>query len=60
MKITVALTCVLVVAVVSAPAEIFTVTPDGTGDFPTIQEAIAAAVHGDVVEVSVCVFIGGV
>ena len=36
----------------NAPATTYTVRPDGTGDFPTIQAAIDAAVHGDVIELT--------
>lgn len=35
---------------VSAPAATYTVDPEGTGDFPTIQAAIDAAVSGDIIE----------
>jgi hypothetical protein len=33
-------------------AEIFTVHPDGTGGYPTIQAAIEASEHGDVIELT--------
>jgi hypothetical protein len=35
------------------------VRPDGTGDYPTIQEAIEAAVDGDIVELTDGTFSGG-
>ena len=41
-----------------AVAEIFTVRPDGTGDYPTIQTAIDAAVDGDVIELTDGTFAG--
>lgn len=39
-------------------AEIYLVTPDGTGDFPTIQAAIDAATDGDIVELADGAFAG--
>lgn len=36
----------------------FVVRPDGTGDFPTIQNAINAAVDGDVIELADGTFLG--
>lgn len=36
----------------------YTVTPDGTGDFPTIQAAINASTDGDVIELADGVFTG--
>jgi len=40
----------------SANAATYVVTPDGTGDFPTIQAAIDAAVTGDVIQLTDGVF----
>ncbi len=42
----------------SAAATIYLVEPDGTGDFPTIQAAVDAAVGGDIVELSRGMFVG--
>jgi hypothetical protein len=39
-------------------AETFTVHPDGTGDYPTIQAAINVAVDGDVILLGDGVFTG--
>lgn len=36
----------------SASAAIYVVRPDGTGDFPSIQRAVDAAVDGDVIELT--------
>jgi hypothetical protein len=36
----------------------YVVNPDGTGDFPTIQAAVDAAVNGDVIELGSGVFTG--
>ncbi|MBD3336097.1 MAG: hypothetical protein GF355_11340 [Candidatus Eisenbacteria bacterium] len=46
-------------AVSPAFAATYVVRPDGTGDFPTIQAAISAAVDGDVIELGDGVFTGG-
>ena len=43
---------ILAVSAGSVTAEIITVTPEGTGDFATIQEGIDAAVDGDTVLVA--------
>lgn len=45
-------------ASIPALATTYIVIPDGTGDFPTIQEAIDAAVDGDVIELADGVFTG--
>ncbi len=37
---------------------VYLVRPDGTGDFPTIQDAVDASVAGDVVELTAGVFVG--
>ncbi len=39
-------------------ATVYVVTPDGTGDYPTIQAAIDAAVDGDVIELASGTFRG--
>jgi len=41
-----------------AGADTYIVRPDGTGNFPTIQAAVDAALDGDVIELSDGVFIG--
>ncbi|MCK4304205.1 MAG: right-handed parallel beta-helix repeat-containing protein [Candidatus Eisenbacteria sp.] len=41
-----------------AGAETYTVRPDGTGDYPTIQAAIDAAVDGDIIELTDGIFTG--
>jgi predicted outer membrane repeat protein len=43
---------------VSAPATTYVVTPNGTGDFPTIQSALNAAVNGAVIELTDGTFSG--
>jgi len=54
--------CLLLVGLLAlaspAFAAIYTVTPDGTGDFPTIQAALDAASAGDIVELSDGIFRG--
>ncbi len=42
----------------SAEADVISVRPDGTGEFPTIQAAIAAASDGDVIELEDGVYQG--
>ncbi|MCK4305988.1 MAG: T9SS type A sorting domain-containing protein [Candidatus Eisenbacteria sp.] len=42
----------------AAVAETYVVQPDGSGDFPTIQAAIDAAVDGDVIELANGTFTG--
>ena len=42
----------------SAHAAVLRVSPDGSGDYPTIQAAVAAAVDGDVVELAAGVYRG--
>jgi len=51
----------IVLAVLSGPtasvrASVWTVSPDGSGDVPTIGAALAAAVPGDVIELTAGVF----
>lgn len=48
----------VVAAVPSAVGATYVVNPDGTGDFPTIQAAVGAAVDGDVIELGDGVFTG--
>jgi len=48
----------LVGAAGSAGAAVYTVEPDGSGDFPTIQAAINGATHGDVIVLGDGVFTG--
>ena len=48
----------LCLIVPSARATIYVVNPEGTGDFPTIQAAIDAAVDGDVIELTDGTFTG--
>ena len=36
----------------------YVVTPDGTGDYPTIQAAVDAAQNGDIIELSDGTFVG--
>jgi len=42
----------------TAQAETYLVLPDGSGDFPTIQAAVNAAVDGDVIELADGTFTG--
>jgi predicted outer membrane repeat protein len=48
------------VALLAGPAigSTYVVNPDGTGDFPTIQAAVDAAVSGDVIELGNGIFMG--
>lgn len=50
----------LLFLLLSSPAygEIHTIRPDGTGDYATIQEAVNAAVDGDIIELDDGVFRG--
>jgi hypothetical protein len=41
---------VLYLSAGSATAVTYTIAPDGSGDFPTIQAGVAAAEHGDTIE----------
>jgi hypothetical protein len=54
---TLALSVALLVAG-SASGTTYTVRPDGTGDFPTIQQAINACVGGDVITLAGGIFTG--
>ena len=48
----------LLILCLGAAAETYVVTPDGTGDFPTIQTAIDAAGDGDIIELTDGTFTG--
>ena len=48
----------LALVALPAGAAIYTVEPDGSGDYPTIQAAVNAASHGDVIELGDGVFTG--
>lgn len=48
----------ILLVVGSAGGTVYVVSPDGTGDFPTIQAAIDAAQSGDVIELTDGVFTG--
>ena len=52
------LSSVVLVFAAAALAETYVVNPEGTGDFPTIQAAIDAAVDGDIIELADGVFRG--
>jgi predicted outer membrane repeat protein len=43
----------------AASAAVLTVSPDGSGDFPTIQMAITASADGDTIELADGLFVGG-
>lgn len=51
-------TAILILATVPATAAVLHVTPDGTGDYPTIAAAAAAAAPGDVVQLAAGVYTG--
>jgi hypothetical protein len=50
--------CLLCCCSTSAPADTHVVSPDGSGDFPTIQAAIDAATDGDVIALTDGTFAG--
>ncbi len=50
MRISFITTAMMLILTVGAEAATYTVLPDGTGDYATIQDALDAAVSGDVVE----------
>ena len=50
--------CLLLATAVAATGAVYVVSPDGTGDFPTIQAAINGAADGDIVELTDGTFIG--
>jgi predicted outer membrane repeat protein len=52
------MTCFLCAAVTESSGANWQIRPDGTGDFPTIQDAITAAAHGDSVTLTSGVFTG--
>ncbi len=49
---------VLILASSSAIATTYTISPDGTGDFPTVQAAVNAAADGDIIELTDGTFTG--
>jgi hypothetical protein len=51
--------CLLLCSSAPAIADTYVVAPDGSGDFPTIQAAINAAVDGDVITLTDGTFTGG-
>jgi len=55
------LSCLLVIALLGATpalAVTYVIDPEGTGDFPTIQAAVDAAINGDVIELTDGTFAG--
>jgi predicted outer membrane repeat protein len=58
MRIWVFTACLLSCACVSALAETYVISPDGSGDFPTIQAAIDAAADGDIIALTDGTFTG--
>ena len=44
---------VFLICAACAAATTYTVNPDGSGDFPTIQAGITAASDGDIIELHV-------
>lgn len=44
--------CVMLFVVPAASATTYVVEPDGSGDFPTIEAAMAAVVDGDIIELA--------
>ena len=58
MKLAIMVICVGLLSAPVASATTYLIRPDGTGDFPTIQAAIAAASDGDVIELSGGTFTG--
>ena len=49
----------LAILAVSATAETYVIAPNGSGDFATIQDALDAAVTGDIIELMSGTFLGG-
>lgn len=58
MRLSVILGCLTIFIGSSIQAATYVVTPDGTGDFPTIQEAIAGVADGDSVLLADGIFTG--
>ena len=58
MRCSAMLLVLLALSACPAIATTYLVKPDGTGDYPTIQEAIDAAVEGDVIELADGQFVG--
>lgn len=52
MKPLILLLCVMLFVVPAASATTYVVEPDGSGDFPTIEAAMAAVVDGDIIELA--------
>lgn len=50
--------CLLSCPSISALAETYVISPDGSGDFPTIQAAIDAAADGDIIALTDGIFTG--
>ena len=50
--------CAFIALSIAAHGSTYTVTPDGSGDFPTIQAAIASAIDGDTIELADGIFEG--
>lgn len=49
---------VLLTVVPGSQAAVYVISPNGSGDFPTIRAAIDAAVHEDIIELTDGVFVG--
>ncbi len=58
MRILALTACLLSCFFVSALADTYVVSPDGSGDFPTIQSAIDAAADGDIISLTDGTFTG--
>jgi hypothetical protein len=57
-RITIAVAMAVALLLPAAGATTYLVKPDGTGDYPTIQAAIDAAVGGDIIELADGLFTG--
>jgi predicted outer membrane repeat protein len=58
MRVLILVTFMLFCASISTSAKTYVVAPDGSGDFPTIQAAIDAAVDGDIIALTDGTFTG--
>ena len=58
MRVLILTACLLSCLCLSALAETYVVSPDGSGDFPTIQSAIDAATDGDIIALTDGTFTG--